>query len=155
MKKLIFPLLLLLTVNYYSQEIPEDANAFIFTVKESSAEAFKNFGKFLLKEGYLFETIDNNFGMIVTKIRTIPVGFLGSRKIELRLTVEMIDNPIRIKIYAESIEPFVLTSLRLQPSFDLYKKRVSTNNTEFEYLDEQMKKFSKDSLSYLVEKEKK
>lgn len=88
MKKLVLFILFSIPLSAFSQA-PKKANTIIITTMESKDEAFKKLGRILLNEGFTLETIDKDFYMLVSNIKTFSHGFLDAGKVDIRINIQI------------------------------------------------------------------
>ncbi|MBI1939032.1 MAG: hypothetical protein HYS25_13050 [Ignavibacteriales bacterium] len=141
----------------FAQEMPDNANTIIITTDEHHDVAFKKIGKLLINEGFTLQNVDKTFLMVVTVPMTKKTGFLGMQEIAIKITGEILQNPTRIRLFADFLDIQVNKGLGLENDFDKRKLRAEnssgTYSTAFELLDEIAREYESGKISYIIEKE--
>lgn len=88
MKKLILLIAFIVPVFCYSQA-PKKSNTIIISTSDTEAEALKKIGRILLNEGYVLETVDKDFYMLVTKMKTCKYGMGGLGNIDIKINAQI------------------------------------------------------------------
>ena len=86
MKRLFLLFVLIVPLLSYSQA-PKKSNTIIISTSDPEADALKKIGRVLLNEGFILETVDKDFYMLVTKIKTCTYGMGGLGDIDIKLSV--------------------------------------------------------------------
>lgn len=97
MKNLVFLLLIFIGISGYSQ-IPEAGdNIILLTTENTPEENYMEFGRYLIEEGFSFDTKDKEFMMM----KTAPKNAIGKKGKQgaghYRFTITFSDTTIRIK----------------------------------------------------------
>ena len=74
------------------------ANIIIIYTELEPQEAFKQFGKLLINEGYDMKTADKTFLMLATESRSIRFGVMNIQKLIVNVLAEILEDPTTIKL---------------------------------------------------------
>ncbi|MDH3650864.1 MAG: hypothetical protein OEQ53_14355 [Saprospiraceae bacterium] len=67
---------------------PKKANKIVIQTSDDIGTAFRNFGRLLLREGYVLEQSDATFYFLTTEPREMKYGISGMGKLNLKLYVQ-------------------------------------------------------------------
>ncbi|WP_372775655.1 hypothetical protein [Mangrovibacterium sp.] len=88
MKKLLFTLLLALPFISFSQA-QKKSNVILVSTSDAEPEALKKIGRILLNNGFVLETVDKDFYILVTKMKTCKYGMGKIANVDVKISVQI------------------------------------------------------------------
>jgi len=157
MKRILLILTLIMPLFCFSQTTaPKKANTIILKTGLSADEAFKNFGRILIKEGFTMETLDKDFYMLSTKVKTCNYGMLNAAKLNIKINcqIDQKEENTEIKITGSAIDVALSRTLSFDANSFVVSNRgpkSSVAGASWLIMDGLAKKLEGAEISYLIE----